>query len=157
MSGVQRRTTRKPKTLTTIGWCECIGLPDLGLDHIKAKIDSGAATSSLHATRIKPFEEDGENWVEFWFRAHKGERAKRYCAPVHAKRKIKSSNGLAEFRYVIETTIIMGETRWLGHITLANRSNMAFPMLIGRRALRRGFLVNCARRYMLGRPEESDR
>lgn len=152
----KKKISRKPEPIF-IGWCECVDLPDLDLACIKAKIDTGAATSSMHATRIKPFEEDGAQWVEFWFRAHKGERAKRYRAPVYERRKIKSSNGLSEFRYVIETHIILGGKSWLGHITLANRRNMAFPMLIGRRALRRGFLVNCAQRYVLGRPEESDR
>ncbi len=147
---------RKSKAAITIGWAEYIDLPDLGLTGIKAKIDTGAATSSLHATRITPFEQDRQTWVEFWSRGQKGERAKRFRAPLHSQRKIKSSNGLSETRYVIETQITLGETSWLGYITLANRSNMAFPMLIGRRALRRGFLVNCARRYVLGRKVESD-
>ncbi|WOE74342.1 ATP-dependent zinc protease family protein [Alterisphingorhabdus coralli] len=152
-----RKLRKKLKKPQDIGWCECVDLPGLGLERIKAKIDSGAATSSIHATRIRPVEVDGEPHVEFWFRAHKGERAKRYRAPVHAMRKVRSSNGQSEFRYVIETTMQLGKLHWLGHLTLANRGRMTFPILIGRRALRRGFLVNCRKRYMLGPPEESDR
>lgn len=132
-------------------------MPQLGLHRIKAKIDSGAATSSIHATRIKPIDVDGAACVEFWFRAHKAERSSRYIAPVIEQRTVTSSNGERQLRYVIETTMQLGRLHWLGHLTLANRGKMSFPILIGRRALRRGFLVNCGHRYMLGRPEESDR
>ncbi|MEO1045348.1 MAG: RimK/LysX family protein [Pseudomonadota bacterium] len=148
---------KKLKKQQEIGWCECIDLPGLGLRRIKAKIDSGAATSSIHATRIRPLDIDGVPHVEFWFRAHKGERAARYRAPVVEQRSVTSSNGERQLRYVIETTMRLGKLHWRGHLTLANRGRMTFPILIGRRALRRGFLVNCRHRYMLGKPEESDR
>lgn len=149
-----RKRLKQPQE---IGWCECVDLPELGLHRIKAKIDSGAATSSIHATGIKPIEVGGVPHVEFWFRAHKDERAQRYYAPVVEQRAVTSSNGQRQIRYVIETTMQLGNLLWLGHMTLANRGKMNFPILIGRRALRRGFLVNCGHRYMLGRPEESDR
>jgi len=149
---------RKPaKAPIDIGWAECVDLPDLGLTRIKAKIDTGAATSSIHATRVRPVERNGELIVEFWFRAHKGEPARKYRAPAVEQRRIKSSNGAIELRYVIETTMMLGKVGWKGHMTLANRMTMAFPILIGRRALRRGFRVDCARKWVLGAPEESDR
>lgn len=140
-----------------IGWCECVDLPDLGLSRIKAKIDTGAATSSIHATRVNPLIIDGQLVVEFWFRAHRGEPARKYRAPGVEQRHIKSSNGAIELRYVIETTMMLGTVRWKGHMTLANRNTMTFPILIGRRALRRGFRVDCARKWALGQPEATDR
>lgn len=139
-----------------IGWAELVRLPDLGLNHIRAKIDTGAATSSIHATRLKPIETDEGLMVEFWTRVHQDEPSCKITAPAVARRKIKSSNGEVQLRYVIETTMRMGDFTWTGHLTLANRRAMAFPILIGRRALARGFRVNCARRWMLGRPEERD-
>ena len=139
-----------------IGWAELVQLPDLGLNHIRAKIDTGAATSSIHATRLKPIETDDGLMVEFWTRVHQDEPSCKITAPAVARRKIKSSNGEVQLRYVIETTMGMGDFTWTGHLTLANRRAMAFPILIGRRALARGFRVNCARRWMLGRPEERD-
>lgn len=154
---IRPRRAKRLERPVEIGWAECVDLPELGLTKIKAKIDSGAATSSIHATRIRPFEHDGRPWVEFWFRAHKGEAARKFRAPVHSQRKITSSNGHSEQRYVIETTMVLGSFAWAGHMTLANRMKMAFPILIGRRALRRGFRINCAQKWLLGRPEESDR
>ena len=139
-----------------IGWAELVQLPDLGLNHIRAKIDTGAATSSIHATRLKPIETDEGLMVEFWTRVHQDEPSCKITAPAVARRKIKSSNGEVQLRYVVETTMRMGDFTWTGHLTLANRRAMAFPILIGRRALARGFRVNCARRWMLGRPEERD-
>ena len=139
-----------------IGWAELVQLPDLGLNHIRAKIDTGAATSSIHAARLKPIETDDGLMVEFWTRVHQDEPSCKITAPAVARRKIKSSNGEVQLRYVIETTMRMGDFTWTGHLTLANRRAMAFPILIGRRALARGFRVNCARRWMLGRPEERD-
>lgn len=140
-----------------IGWSECVDLPDLGLSRIKAKIDTGAATSSIHATRVNPLMVDGQLIVEFWFRAHRREPARKYRAPGVELRHIKSSNGAVELRYVIETTMILGNVRWRGHMTLANRTTMTFPILIGRRALRRGFRVDCRRKWVFGPPEVTDR
>ncbi len=148
------RLRKKLKEPCEIGWCELISLPDLAIANIHAKIDSGAATSSLHAVRIRPFERAGEQWVRFTVPKSPEHAAQDCEARVYDHRAIKSSNGKTEQRYVIETLITLGPLTWLGHITLANRQSMAFPMLVGRRALRRGFLVNSAKRWMLGRPEE---
>lgn len=144
---------RKLKPAVEIGWCELVDLPDFGLSGLHAKIDSGARTSSLHAVRIKPFDRDGEEWVHFTVPKSPEHAAQDCEAKIYDHRTIKSSNGKTEQRYVIETLITLGPLTWAGHITLANRQSMAFPMLIGRRALRRGFLVNSAKRWTLGRPE----
>jgi hypothetical protein len=139
-----------------IGWCEMVDLPSLGLSGIHAKMDTGAATSSIHATRIKPLDRNGKPCVEFWFRLNAGEKPKRYEAPVLDRRIVKSSNGNAQERYVIAAQFCFGTLCWNGQLTLANRRSMAFPLLIGRRALRRGFLVNSGRRWVLGKPGQKE-
>jgi hypothetical protein len=147
------RQLRK-NTKVEIGWCEMVDIPSLGLQNVHAKMDTGAATSSIHATRVKPLVRDGEPWVEFWFRLNAGEKPKRYEAPLIDKRYVRSSNGDKQERYVISATFCFGTLCWNGQLTLANRRSMAFPLLIGRRALRRGFLVNSERRWMLGKPAQ---
>lgn len=135
-----------------IGWCEMVDIPSLGLFQVHAKMDSGAATSSIHATRIKPIIRDGLSYVEFWFQLNASEKSKRYEAPVIERRMVRSSNGKQQDRYVISAQFCFGTLCWNGQLTLANRRSMAFPLLIGRRALRRGFLVNSGRRWVLGKP-----
>ncbi len=137
-----------------IGWCELVDLPDFGLTALHAKIDSGARTSSLHAVRIKVFEREGEEWVAFTVPKSPEHAAKRIETKVYDHRPVKSSNGKVQERYVIETTISLGPLTWTGHITFANRQSMAFPMLVGRRALKRGFLINSGKRWMLGQPKK---
>ena len=149
-----KRLRKKLKEPCEIGWCELIDLPGLGVKNLHAKVDTGAGTSSLHATRIKPFEKDGQTYVQFTIPMGTG-IADYHCeARVYGRRRIKSSNGVMQTRYVIETVMKLGPLEWLGHMTLANRQSMIFPVLIGRRALKRGFLVNSAKRWMLGRHEE---
>lgn len=135
-----------------IGWCEMVDIPSLGLTGVHAKMDTGAATSSIHATRVKPVDRNGKPCVEFWFRLNAGEKPKRYEAPVIDRRSVRSSNGEKQDRYVIAAQFCFGKLCWNGQLTLANRRSMAFPLLIGRRALRRGFLVNSGRRWVLGKP-----
>ncbi len=146
------RLRRKLKEPCEIGWCELVSLPELGIENIHAKIDSGAATSSLHAVRIKPFERDGEQWVAFTIPKSPEFPALQCEAKLVERRAIKSSNGRSQQRYVIETIMQLGPLKWIGHMTLANRQSMAFPVLVGRRALKRGFLINSAKRWLLGRP-----
>jgi hypothetical protein len=144
--------TQRSGNKIEIGWCEMVDVPSLGLSQVHAKMDTGAATSSIHATRIKPILRDGKPFVEFWFRPNAGEKPKRYEAPVIDRRMVRSSNGLRQDRYVISAQFCFGKLCWNGQLTLANRRSMAFPLLIGRRALGRGFLVNSARRWVLGKP-----
>jgi hypothetical protein len=150
------RKKMSSKSKTEIGWCELVDIPTLGLTNVHAKMDSGAATSSIHATRVKAFEKAGKLWVSFWFKASIADRAVKLSALVSDQRVIRSSNGVQELRYVIEAQFCLGNLCWDGHLTLANRGTMAFPVLIGRRALRRGFLVNSGKRWMLGKPASKD-
>ena len=145
-------TARGVRNKVEIGWCEMVDIPSLGLSQVHAKMDTGAATSSIHATRIKPISRDGRQYVEFWFRLNSVEKPKRYEAPVVDRRVVRSSNGEKQDRYVISAQFCFGKLCWNGQLTLANRRSMAFPLLIGRRTLRRGFLVNSGRRWVLGKP-----
>jgi hypothetical protein len=141
--------------MTEVGWCEMVHIPSLGITNAHAKMDSGAATSSIHATHIMPTERDGEAWVSFLFRAAAGEPAIRLEAKVIERRKVRSSNGKQQIRYVIKAKMCLGNICWDGQLTLANRGTMAFPVLIGRRSLRRGFIVNSKLRWALGKPEQT--
>jgi hypothetical protein len=147
-----RPKKRRSSATVEIGWCEMVDIPSLGLTAVHAKMDTGAATSSIHATRVKPIIRDGKDCVEFWFRLNAGEKPKRFEAPVLDRRLVRSSNGEAQERYVIAAQFCFGKICWNGQLTLANRRSMAFPLLIGRRALKRGFLVNSGRRWVLGKP-----
>jgi hypothetical protein len=146
----KQRTSSK----VIVGWCEMVDIPTLGLTGVHAKMDTGAATSSIHATRVKPITRGGKACVEFWFRLNAGEKAKRYEAHVIDRRAVRSSNGEIQERYVIAAQFCVGNLCWNGQLTLANRRSMAFPLLIGRRALRRGFIVDSGRRWVLGNPAE---
>jgi len=110
--------------LTVVGLREWVALPDLGVAGLRAKIDTGASTSSLHATEIEPFERDGAKWVRFT--AHLGSvvqlRHRRCEAPLVAMKTIKSSNGQAQVRYVISTTLALGDRVWRVEFTLACRT-----------------------------------
>ena len=134
------------KALPVVGWREKVSLPELALDGIPAKIDTGARTSSLHAHVIEEFERDGERYVRFcidW----DGERHE--CEAIHVDiRGITSSNGETQNRYVIKTPIRIGDTEFRTEISLADRSDMKFPMLIGRTALRRRFVVDAGHSWL---------
>ena len=138
---------------TLAGWREWVRLPDIGVPWIKAKLDTGARTSSLHAYQIKPFEKDGEDWVRFRIRPWQESTDDELVVelPVHDRRRIKSSTGHVQTRYVVKTRIeLMGRTV-TGEVTLTNRDEMGFRMLIGRQVLKRGFLVDVRSSFLGGR------
>ena len=111
-----------------IGLREWVALPDLGVAGLRAKIDTGASTSSLHATDIQPFERDGHSWVRFT--AHLGtvmQLRHRHCeAPLLTLKTIKSSNGHTQSRYVIRTTLSLGDRSWPVDFTLTCRKAMRY-------------------------------
>ncbi len=129
--------------LTVVGLREWVALPNLGIAGLRAKIDTGASTSSLHATEIEPFERDGAEWVRF--DAHMGTRVQlrqRRCeAPLVAIKTIKSSNGHTQVRYVIRTSLALGDRVWQVEFTLACRKSMRYRLLLGSKALVDGQLV----------------
>ena len=132
-----------------------LGQAALALDpELKAKIDTGAATSALHASKLERFEVDGQPWVRFTVRPHQRRAggAMRVEAPVIDERRVRSSNGKSELRPVIETEISLGEQVWNVEFTLTRRNAMGFRMLLGRRALRRRAVVDVSSSYRLGVP-----
>lgn len=129
-----------------LGWRELVDLPELSLGGIPAKIDSGARTSSLHSHLLDEFERDGERFVRF---AVDWGGVRHECEAIHVDiRGITSSNGETQHRYVIKTPLKIGDTQFRAEITLADRSDMKFPMLIGRSALRRRFLVDSGHSWL---------
>ncbi|MXO95497.1 ATP-dependent zinc protease [Erythrobacter aquimaris] len=130
------------KILPVVGWRELVHLPELGLRGIPAKIDTGARTSSLHGVVLDEFERDGEKYVRFAVDFEKP-HVRQICEAVHVDiRGITSSNGETQYRYVIKTPLKIGDIRFRAEISLADRSDMKFPMLIGRSSLRRRFVVD---------------
>ncbi len=143
--------TKKPPR-TEIGWRELASFPDLGVERIAAKIDTGAKTSALHAFRIGETDIDGAPHVEFYLHPRRRRRKPEIfcCAPIADKRTIRSSNGQEEERYVIETRLRLGPRLWKVELALTNRDAMGFRLLIGRDALRRKFIVDPGASYLLG-------
>lgn len=129
-----------------VGWRELVSLPELGLVGIPAKIDTGARTSSLHADVLDDFIRDGERFVRFavdWAGEH------RQCEAVQVDmRGITSSNGETQKRFVIKTPLVIGSLQFRAEISLADRTDMKFPMLIGRTALRRRFVVDSGHSWL---------
>jgi hypothetical protein len=141
-------------TTLTIGWREWLALPELGIPAIKAKVDTGARTSALHAFRIETFQHDGREHVRFWIHPLRGrEDLQIICeAPVVDRRVVRDSGGHTEERCFIRTTIAAGGREWPAEITLTSREDMLFRMLLGRAALlEAGFRVDPGRSYVLGR------
>lgn len=140
--------------LEVVGWREWIRLPQLGIKRIKAKIDTGARSCSLHAFDIESFERDSKNFVRF--KVHPIQRNDRKVVELEAEvlefREVRSSNGHTTTRPVIETEIeILGQRQKI-ELTLADRNQMGFRMLVGRTALGGRFVVDSGRSYYGGRP-----
>ncbi|MBF8270508.1 MAG: protein of unknown function DUF785 [Gammaproteobacteria bacterium] len=132
----------------TIGWKEWLALPELGVPAIKAKVDTGAKTSALHAFKLEFFTEEGREFVRFWLHPlQKNTEIEVVCvAPVADRRVIRDSGGHEE-----EPVLIRGK-QWLIEVSLASRENMSFRMLLGRSAMRRGnVLVDPSRSYVSGK------
>ncbi|AMG84639.1 MULTISPECIES: ATP-dependent zinc protease [Microbacterium] len=154
------QVSRSTHSNTLTGWREWVSLPDLGVDWIKAKIDTGARTSSLHAFDIQEFERDGEAWVRFRVKPWQDsqEDAVVVESPIHDRRAVRSSSGHAQERLVVQLMIRLVDREVMAEVTLSNRDEMGFRMLIGREALRRGYVVDPARSFLGGRaPREARR
>jgi hypothetical protein len=138
----------------TIGWREWAGLPSLGIEHIKVKVDTGARTSALHAFQVNTFYEGDQEWVRFLIHPLQ-KNTNKVCecvCPVLARRQVTDSGGHREERVVIATEISMGGRRWPIEVTLTDRENMKFRMLLGRTAMQ-GLCVDPNASYLLGRRE----
>jgi len=139
--------------LSSIGWREWVALPDLNLPAIKAKVDSGARTSALHAYLIEPYRQDDVDMLRFMIHPiQRNQDIKVEChCPIFDQREVTDSGGHREMRYVIQSDIVVGAARWPIEITLTNRDTMLFRMLLGRRAMEDRFMVDPAASYTNGR------
>jgi hypothetical protein len=142
-----------------VGWREWVALPQAGVDWVKAKIDTGARSSSIHAFDLEAYDVDGQEWVRFsihpWQRSD--EDVAELSLPVLDRRDVRSSNGQTEQRYAVALDVTLAGRTITTVMTLSNRDEMGFRMLIGREALERGFLVDSARSYAGGRPRRAVR
>lgn len=141
----------KPKT---IGWREWVSMPELGVVEIKAKVDTGADNSSLHAFNIERFEEDGQPRVRFEIhpRQRKRKPIVRCESAVVGERRVKNPGGRVEVRPVIRTKLVVAGEELDALVNLTTRDEMTFRMLIGRRTLRKKFTVDPGRSYVGERP-----
>ncbi len=141
--------------LPLMGWREWIELPEVVAEPIKAKIDTGARSSALHAESIEVFEREGERWVSFEVlpRQKSGDARAQITLPVHDIRMVRSSSGQAVERVVIRTTMRVGGEEWEFDLTLSDREQMGFRMLVGREAIRKRFVVDPGNSFLWGQPE----
>jgi len=150
-SVIKQRNKLTPEIL---GWREWVSLPELGIPAIKAKIDTGARTSALHAFRIEPFSRNNTDHVRFWLHPLRNQQyIELICeAPVIQKRAVKDSGGHSEIRYVIESVVCVGDYKWNIELTLTSREDMMFRMLLGRSAITKGKLkIDPSASYVTGR------
>lgn len=151
----KKKSKKIPKTM--IGWREWCALPVLGLPAVRAKIDTGARTSALHAYDVQIIRTGKQPMVHF--KVHPVDKSTsivRTCkAPLMGKRIVISSNGKRESRPVIATIVRVGDTAFFTELTLTGRHEMNFRMLLGRKALRAGkFTVNPGKSFMMGKVEK---
>jgi len=139
---------------TVLGWREWVRLPQLHRHALKAKIDSGAKTCALHAFYVEPFVRDAQAWVRFGIHPHLRHRTVIvHCeTPLADRREVMDSGGHRELRCVIETELRLGTQTFRAEVTLTDRENLQYRMLIGRNALRGRFLIDTALSYSMGKP-----
>lgn len=142
-----------------VGWREWVALPDLGVGRIKAKVDTGARSSALHAWNLEEFQRDGVRMVRFVVHPWQRDVATSVVCECEwtGERSVRSSHGHLETRPVVRTTIELGGRRWPIELTLTNRDTMGFRMLLGRLAVRARFLVDPNRSFVQPRPRAPGR
>lgn len=131
-------------------WC---AFPDLGIPAIKARVDSGAKTSSIHAFNIRRFTKNNTDWVTFEIHPiQKNNHTIIICeAPIIDKRDVKSSSGDVETRYVISSLLCLGDEEWFIELTLTDRDAMGFRMLLGREAMNNRLIIDPSQKCLLGK------
>ena len=142
-----------PEEKLTLGWREWVSLPQLGIRQIKAKVDTGARTSALHAFKVRVFQEGDKERVEFLIHpTQKDNDTVVTCvADVLDRRTVTDSGGHKEERFVISTELAIGKFSWPIEVTLTARDDMLFRMLLGRTAIKNIARVDPARSYRVGK------
>lgn len=138
--------------LLEIGWEEWCSFPELGIEKLKFKTDTGATTSTLHATDIEIFIENGVEYAKFKTQPLQGRKAEFFecIAPVSRRKTVTSSNGMKERRIVIRTLLELGQRKWSVELTLTSRKKMKYRMLLGREAMAR-MIIYPRKSFLLGR------
>lgn len=144
----------RPRGYAVIGWREWLAIPSWGVDRIKAKIDSGARSSALHAFDMETFTRAGKDWLSFSIHPEQknGALEIRVEAMLVDHRKVRPSTGRADWRPVVEVELALGPWRFPVEMTLIRRDTMGFRLLLGRQALRGRFLVHPGRSFLIGAP-----
>ncbi len=137
----------------TVGWREWVSLPELDIPRIKTKVDTGARTSALHAFDLHPFTENDVQRIRFRIHPKQRDRQKELVciADVADRRTVTNSGGQSEVRWVVSTLLSIGMHSWPIELTLTNREDMKFRMLLGRTALNNHALVNSSASYLIGK------
>ncbi|VEP11410.1 conserved hypothetical protein [Hyella patelloides LEGE 07179] len=145
-----RKIKDEAPQLSIIGWRETLSLPELNVGRVKAKIDTGARTSALHAFHCQEFPLEDKTMIRFQIHPIQRNNQKTVLAEAELLeyRKVRSSGGHAQIRPVIITTIKLGEQQWQVELTLTNRDVMGFRMLLGRQAVRDRFLVDPSQSFL---------
>lgn len=146
------RPRRRPRPLITLGWRERLKIVDPHIGVVRAKVDTGARTSSLRATRLKRSIRGGTEWIRFTVPADRSvgrERITVEC-PILDERLVRSSNGQSQLRPVISASVRLNSNTWRIELTLARREDMTYDMLLGRTALRGRFVVDPAHSFTGG-------
>jgi hypothetical protein len=140
--------------LPMLGWREWVALPEFDINQIKAKVDTGARSSALHAFAIDPYRKGGQRWV--MFAIHPKQKYNDVYIECHAqvkdRRLVSDSGGHKQRRYVIETQVILGQSTIRTEMTLTNRDSMLFRMLIGRTLINTHFIIDPSASYLQGKP-----
>jgi hypothetical protein len=142
---------KTPDKKLVVGVLEHCDLPQLAIENLNVRVDTGATTSSLHVDNIEEFVRDGKKWVSFDIHPdiHDVNEIVRREARVKDIRKVKSSTATRERRYMIKTTIVMADMKWPIYLTLTDRSEMTYLMLLGREAMAGRLIVDPEHEYML--------
>jgi hypothetical protein len=147
--------THISSSLPLLGWREWVALPELNIAQIKAKVDTGARSSALHAFAIDPYRKGGQRWVMFII--HPRQKHSDVSIECHAqvkdRRLVTDSGGHKQRRYVIETQLILGPSVITAEMTLTNRDSMLFRMLIGRTTMTNRFIIDPNASYLQGKPK----